>query len=263
MAIDQPADDPVAPRGGEIGWYQHPGASRGHRFWDGVRWADRAPTPGPSSPTGGSSSARGPSGAVVAAELWWHPSTDRLVWSAEAAALHGYCVSPSEVDRELMLEHVVEADRAAVAACFARGRRRVDQLLSHHRMRRTDGTGRDVVMVAGLEGAGERASYHGFLVDLGPALARAASEAVLAARDGTAAVQRAVGVLGVVLGLDADVAVSVLRRASSDGNVKLRDLAQQVVDLGPTLLAEPGRAAGRVRRVLQEPRRPPRPSDPA
>lgn len=262
MAIDQPTGGLVAPRGGEVGWYQHPGGSRGHRFWDGVRWADQAPTPGASSP-GGGSSAPGPSCAVVAAELWWHPGTDRLVWSPEVAALHGYCVSPSEVSRELMLEHVVDADRAAVAACFARGRRRADQLLSHHRIRRTDGTGRDVVMVAGLEGAGERASYHGFLVDLGPALARAASEAVVAARDGTASVQRAVGVLGVVLGLDADDAVAVLRRASCDGNVMLRDLAQQVVDLGPTLLTEPGRAAARVRRVLREPRRGPRPSDPA
>lgn len=255
MEHDHDALDAAPPGGGEVGWYQHPARSREHRYWDGLRWV-QAPEDAPATAAAPGTTVADGRDVVIAAELWWHPASDRLVWSEDAALMHGYHGLQPEVTRELMLDHVVETDRASVAACFAQGHQHAAQLRSHHRIHCADGAGREVVMVAALEGSAGASTYHGFLVDLGPQLLRAANDAVEAARRGNGAVQRAVGVLSVVLGLETETALAVLRRASSDSNVKLRDLAQQVVDAAGALSAEPGRAPARLRRLLQRPDRP-------
>ena len=93
---------------------------------------------------------------------------------------------------------------------------------------------------------------HGYLVDLTEA-ARDASrseveEALAGALDHRAVIEQAKGVLMLAHGVDADEAFSLLRAYSQDNNVKVRDVADRLVQL-VTKDDRPGE--GFLRRVLQ------------
>ena len=100
--------------------------------------------------------------------------------------------------------------------------------------------------------AGTVTQVHGYLVDLTEA-ARDASrsdveEALAGALDHRAVIEQAKGVLMLAHGVDADEAFGLLRAYSQENNVKVRDLADRLVEL----VTKDGRPdEGFLRKVLQ------------
>ena len=113
---------------------------------------------------------------------------------------------------------------------------------------------------------GEVLAVQGFFIDLTDPVTRDIEEvsgrSIAAARASQEVIDHARGVLMAVYGIDADAAWTLLRWASQNSNVKLRDMAGELVQAVP---AGPGESAlrARVERILCPPDGPGRRASPA
>lgn len=181
-------------------------------------------------------------------------ASDAWQWSDTFFAVLGF--EPRQVvpSATVLAAHLRpdDADRGfdAVESAFRTG----EPFSFYSRMVDAHGTHRTALLAGHGEPAdtGTVTQVHGYLVDLTEA-ARDASrseveEALAGALDHRAVIEQAKGVLMLAHGVDADEAFSLLRAYSQDNNIKVRDVADRLVEL----VTKDGRPdEGFLRKVLQ------------
>ncbi len=163
------------------------------------------------------------------------PSTGSWRWSDELYRIHGF--EPGDVvpTTELLVAHKHPEDAAlavkviettlATGARFSLWHRIVD---AHRRVRHVVSVGEGV-----LDAGGEVAEVRGYMIDVTVVhraeCAQEVDEAVRRSAESRAAIEQAKGILMASLGVTDDEAFAVLRTRSQHANVKVRELAQQLV----------------------------------
>ncbi|WP_280221135.1 PAS and ANTAR domain-containing protein [Nocardia neocaledoniensis] len=176
--------------------------------------------------------------AHVGTFTFWF-TTGRWEWSPEVYRMHGYAPGEIEPTTELLLSHKHPDDRDVVAGLIDRTIAEGAPFSSRHRFLDTAGRVHTVMVLADrvLNDHGEPVATTGYYLDLSDtvdaAAATAAGEAVDEAMTGVVAtravIEQAKGVLMRMYRIDADQAFKVLVWRSQEANIKLRDIAAQVI----------------------------------
>jgi hypothetical protein len=185
------------------------------------------------------------------------PATGRWWWSDETYRIHGF--APHEVvpTTDLVLAHKHAEDRDHVREVLSTVAATGEPFSSVHRI--MDGRGRERTLVLVGEGrrdagTGAVSEVGGYFVDVTTAVARRAGaladENIRSAAVSRGPIEQAKGVLGFALGTDPEDAFALLRKASNDANVPLRDVARRVVEAA----SRADRSVARVVAVLDDPR---------
>lgn len=169
----------------------------------------------------------------------------RWEWSEAVAAMHGYPQGQVQPTTELVMSHKHPDDAPAVAALIDRMITQGEPFSSRHRI--IDTAGRvHVVLVVGdrlTDNDGAVIGTGGFYVDTTDLDEEASlKEAVAEFAAHRTAIEQAKGMLMVTYQISAEHAFEILSWRSQETNVKLRDLAEQVVaDFGRELGVDSGR----------------------
>jgi hypothetical protein len=161
---------------------------------------------------------------------------ERWEWSDQVQRMHGYEPGTVSPTTELVLHHKHPDDRGKVAKTIDEMLRNRRAFSTRHRIVDTREIVHQVVVVGDLLTDDEDAviGTHGYYVDLTPASDKAREELITARvaeiTEHRAVIEQAKGMLMLVYGLDEDAAFELLRWRSQSGNVKLRRLAEIVVD---------------------------------
>jgi PAS domain S-box-containing protein len=172
----------------------------------------------------------------------------RWEWSEQVQRIHGYEPGTVTPTTDLVLAHKHPDDRGQVAAT-------IDEILNtrkpfstRHRILDTSGDVHYVVVVGDqlYDDEGTVIGTHGFYVDVSrlpdPEDEDRLTEKLAEIAGKRAAIEQAKGMLMLIYGIDDDAAFNLLKWLSQDANVKLRRLAEQVVedfrDAGPTLTSQ-------------------------
>lgn len=166
----------------------------------------------------------------------WNTAADRWWWSDEMFAIHGF--TPGEVvpSTELMLAHKVLEDLQKCRRVLASARTRPGRFCNYHRIIDTRLATRHVLTVGDghTDASGRVDEVTGYMVDLTDARRQDLQPAVEAALAGAlehrTVIDLAKGAIMAAWGVDADTAFEVLRTASSVSQLKLREVAQQLVE---------------------------------
>lgn len=159
---------------------------------------------------------------------------DRWEWSDEVAQMHGYEPGTVTPTTALVLSHQHPHDRGSVADLIDRVRRGT-RFSSRQRIVDTRG-GEHLLLVIGDQfyDEGEPAGAAGYYVDITQQLNEAVQErlnkAVLAVSARRAVIDQAIGMLMLRYALTAEAAFQLLTRLSQESNIKLRIIAERVVD---------------------------------
>ncbi|MCT7661127.1 PAS and ANTAR domain-containing protein [Mycobacterium deserti] len=165
--------------------------------------------------------------------------TDTWTWSAAVARMHGYD-EHVEPTTELILRHKHPDDLGMVKALLKRSSA---PFSSRHRIRTVSGEIRSVVVVGEIvtDDAGEVIATRGFYIDVTKSVSDevqhelgAKLNAVVADR---AVIEQAKGMLMATYDVDADAAFEILRWRSQELNIKLHDIAKELVTTLPSLLS--------------------------
>ncbi|MBY8860405.1 PAS and ANTAR domain-containing protein [Nocardia sp. CA2R105] len=155
--------------------------------------------------------------------------------------MHGYEPGEIEPTTELLLAHKHPDDREPVAEAIARSETQGEPFSSRHRFIDTHGIEHSVMVVADriLDDQGHPIGTAGFYIDLSDTIADAGQEAIgqrlpeiIEAR---AVIEQAKGVLMRMYRITSAQAFRVLIWRSQETNVKLRDLAEQLIAELPTI----------------------------
>jgi hypothetical protein len=166
----------------------------------------------------------------------FHFDDQRWEWSEQVQRMHGYKPGTVTPTTELVLEHKHPNDRREV-------KKSIDDMLisrcpfsTRHRIVDTHGTVHQVVVV-GDQLTDHHAAVigtHGYYVDITPTSDRAQEEIITARvaeiTEHRAEIEQAKGMLMLVYGLDEAAAFELLRWRSQSSNVKLRLLAEIVIE---------------------------------
>lgn len=160
---------------------------------------------------------------------------ERWEWSAEVEQIHGYDAGTVTPTTELVLSHKHPDDYEHVAATLDDIRRTLKPFSTRHRIITTQGDTRDVVVIGERfhDDDGAVIGTQGFYIDVTPtaeARQSSISTALAEITDARGAIERAKGVLMYVYRIDADRAFELLRWRSQDCNVKIRALAEQLLE---------------------------------
>jgi hypothetical protein len=164
--------------------------------------------------------------------------TDQWTWSDAVARMHGYEPNSVQPTTDLVLQHKHPDDLAEVKALLKQS---AAPFSSRHRIYTTNGDLRTVVVVGEVvtDDEDQVVATRGFYVDVTQALAHNVQEelgeqlhAIVADR---AVIEQAKGMLMLTYKLDADSAFAVLRWRSQELNVKLHDVAKQLIERFPEL----------------------------
>ncbi len=160
----------------------------------------------------------------------------RWEWSEQVQRMHGYEPGTVTPTTELVLAHKHPEDRREVA-------KTIDEMLlarrafsTRHRILDTRGVVHQVVVVGDLltDPQDVVIGTHGYYVDITPSSDRARedliSERVAEITEHRAVIEQAKGMLMLIYGLDDDAAFDLLRWRSQSSNVKLRRLAEKIVE---------------------------------
>ena len=160
----------------------------------------------------------------------------RWEWSEQVQRMHGYEPGTVTPTTEIVLAHKHPEDRGEVA-------KTIDEMLlarrafsTRHRILDTGGVVHQVVVVGDLltDRQDVVIGTHGYYVDITPSSDRA-REDLISARvaeitEHRAVIEQAKGMLMLIYGLDDEAAFDLLRWRSQSSNVKLRRLAEKIVD---------------------------------
>ena len=160
----------------------------------------------------------------------------RWEWSEQVQRMHGYEPGTVTPTTELVLAHKHPEDRHEVA-------KTIDEILvarrafsTRHRILDTRGVVHQVVVVGDLltDRQDVAIGTHGYYVDITPSSDRA-REDLISARvaeitEHRAVIEQAKGMLMLIYGLDDEAAFDLLRWRSQSSNVKLRRLAEKIVE---------------------------------
>jgi hypothetical protein len=167
----------------------------------------------------------------------------RWEWSDEVARMHGYEPGSVVPTTELLLSHKHPDDRAHVQDLLDRALHSRRSFSSRHRFIDTAGVVHDAIVVADrmLDEAGAVVGTAGYYVDLTNTFDENRREVIDEALpdlvEARAVIEQAKGVLMAVYRVSADQAFGVLRWRSQETNIKLRELAKQLVAEIPALPA--------------------------
>lgn len=167
----------------------------------------------------------------------------RWEWSEEVARMHGYEPGSVVPTTELLLSHKHPDDRAHVQDLLDRALHSRRSFSSRHRFIDTAGVVHDAIVVADrmLDETGAVVGTAGYYVDLTNTFDENRREVIDEALpdlvEARAVIEQAKGVLMAVYRVSADQAFGVLRWRSQETNVKLRELAKQLVADIPALPA--------------------------
>lgn len=166
----------------------------------------------------------------------FHFEDQRWEWSEQVQRMHGYEPGTVIPTTELVLAHKHPDDRGQVAAT-------IDEMLhthrafsTRHRILDTSGTVHHVVVVGDqlTDHHDVVIGTHGYYVDITATSDRARDELITARvaeiSEHRAVIEQAKGMLMLVYGLDAPAAFDLLKWRSQESNIKLRRLAQQLVE---------------------------------
>lgn len=157
-------------------------------------------------------------------------------WSEALYTLFGFTPGDVVPTLELLLSHQHPDDRTAVAAAFEDAQGTGSTFSVWHRLRDAQGHVRQVLTVGGGERgpSGEVVGISGYVCDVTEFVRRTTSRDVDAAIEligqSRPAIDQAKGVLMMRFGLDDEAGFELLRRYSQEVNVKLRDVAREVVE---------------------------------
>jgi hypothetical protein len=166
----------------------------------------------------------------------FHFDDQRWEWSEQLQRMHGYEPGTVTPTTELVLQHKHPNDRREV-------KKTIDEMLisrrpfsTRHRIVDTHGTVHQVVVVGDqlTDDEGAVMGTHGYYVDITPTSDRAREELITARvaeiTEHRAVIEQAKGMLMLVYGLDEDAAFDLLRWRSQSSNVKLRRLAEVIIE---------------------------------
>lgn len=161
-------------------------------------------------------------------------------WSDQVYALFGFTPGDVVPTTDLVLSHQHPDDRPEIEQLLLLDAIEIGRPYSAwHRLLGADGVTRQVVTVVVGDFAvdGTLVGVSGFLVDVSEAVrrttAREVDEAMELMSHSRPAIDQAKGALMVTYGLDSDEAFLLLRRYSQQVNVKVRDVARNIVDALP------------------------------
>ncbi|MEE6165361.1 MULTISPECIES: PAS and ANTAR domain-containing protein [unclassified Mycolicibacterium] len=179
--------------------------------------------------------------------------TDTWTWSEAVARIHGY--EPGEVQptTELMLRHKHPDDVAHVKILLTQAEA---PFSSRHRIYTTTGEIRKVVVVgeAVRDASARIVATRGLYVDVTDAveeeLQREVGDELRTIVADRAVIEQAKGMLMLAYAIDAGAAFHLLRWRSQEANIKVRDIAREVVSKVPGLLDLPPSERGRIDHFL-------------
>jgi len=158
--------------------------------------------------------------------------TDTWTWSDAVARMHGYEPGEVEPTTELMLQHRHPEDVANVTASLTKTKA---PFSGRHRIVTKAGDIRNVVVV------GEVVATRGFFVDVTAAVKEDVQKGVTDELQNIVAhravIDQAKGMLMAIYDISDDAAFEVMRWRSQEMNVKLYDIATELVAQVPGLLA--------------------------
>ncbi|MBC9712700.1 PAS and ANTAR domain-containing protein [Streptomyces sp. TRM66268-LWL] len=182
-------------------------------------------------------------------DTWW--------WSDEMYRLHGYEPDSVTPSIRLLRKHQHPDDAQRVAGILAAARETGEPFACYHRILDASDRELKVVLVGDgrLDDSGSVVTLRGFFIDVTHPVAQEVNEAaephIHRARASQAAIDQARGILMALYGIDADVALRLLRRHSQHTNTKLRDLSAAITDAAPTAPGAPQEGLHqRITRVL-------------
>jgi hypothetical protein len=186
---------------------------------------------------------------------------DRWEWSEEVARMHGYEPGSVQLTPQLMQKHKhPEDDKPSVAELIEQVRRHGAPFSCRHRIIDTRGETHVVVVVGDRFGGpdGRLIGIGGFYVDITDQydadLQRHLSEALLAVDSRRAVINQAMGIVMLRYGVNSETAFDQLVKLSQKSNIKLRDIAERVVDEVTEQDVCSEGAADRIDRLLNVPR---------
>jgi ANTAR domain/PAS fold len=160
----------------------------------------------------------------------------RWDWSEQVQRMHGYEPGTVIPTTELVLSHRHADDRPQVAETIDRMLHTHRAFSTRHRILDTSGAVHDVVVVGDQLTDHHDAviGSHGYYVDITPTPERTTDELITARvaeiTEHRAVIEQAKGMLMLVYGLDDAAGFDLLRWRSQESNIKLRRLAQQIVE---------------------------------
>jgi hypothetical protein len=157
-------------------------------------------------------------------------------WDDEVFRIYGLAVGSVSPTTGYMLKCKHPEDRDRVAAAFAHAAATGEALSVSYRVLAADGVERKVVVVCegGVCDDGPATSVDGYFIDLTEDFREDSEElvreAVAASAAHRATIEQAKGSLMLAYGVDADQAFAMLSWWSRNKNVKVRDLAERLVE---------------------------------
>ncbi len=158
-------------------------------------------------------------------------------WDDDVYRIHGLAPGSADPSTELVLESQHPEDRERVRELLERVSRSGESFSISYRLTGGDGVERRVVLVGegGICEDDSPAVIDGFYIDLTEDFDEEneeyAAQAVAASAENRAVIEQAKGALMLAYGLDSDQAFAMLRWWSRNRNVKVRDLAERLVEL--------------------------------
>ncbi len=160
----------------------------------------------------------------------------RWEWSEQVQRIHGYEPGTVTPTTDLVLAHKHPDDRGQVAATIDQVLNTRQAFSTRHRIIDAGGNVRHIVVVGDqlFDELGEVVGTHGFYIDVSPMAERAQEELVTARlaeiRENRASIEQAKGMLMLVYNINEAAAFNLLKWLSQEANVKLRLLAEQIVE---------------------------------
>ncbi|WIM88186.1 PAS and ANTAR domain-containing protein [Candidatus Mycobacterium wuenschmannii] len=161
---------------------------------------------------------------------------ERWEWSEQVQRMHGYTPGSVTPTTELVLKHKHPDDRRQVKKTIDQMMRNRQAFSTRHRIVDTVGDVHQVVVVGDqlTDDKGVVVGTHGYYVDITPTSDRVREEQITARvaeiTEHRAIIEQAKGMLMLVYGLDENAAFDLLRWRSQSSNIKLRRLAEIIVD---------------------------------
>lgn len=155
---------------------------------------------------------------------------DRWLWSEEAARIYGYRRAAVEPSLRLLLQHTHFEDRTRMVAEF----RRVSSgqpLRTRYRIFDKSGNLHQIVLISEQleDESGAALGAAGYLIDVTEAVRTGITAAVSDIANSRGVIEQAKGVLIAAYGVSADDAFAILVQRSQDTNVKVKDIAGQLI----------------------------------
>jgi hypothetical protein len=159
---------------------------------------------------------------------WW--------WSDDLYRIHGFEPGDIVPTTDLLVAHKHPDDAAVATAIILNAFRSGDPFALWHRI--VDARMRTRFVVSVGEGVhdeeGTLVEVRGYMVDVTGSkrsqTARDIDEAVRRSAESRGTIEQAKGVIMASLGVDADTAFGLLKRSSQNANIKLRELAQALIN---------------------------------